>query len=262
MAPRKKLTREKILLKKREAERLRYQKIKNDPVKYELQKQKEKEKYIKKKEKGIIKTVEQMTLREHRKAKKIWKKKARERRQRLSLQNISNVPATPSTSDVDNQISQSNSRKSIIAKVKSNRARRQRYLINKKKDEDIKKLKTKLARYKKRLQRLRKPQKLTPNSKVEQVMNSPSARDTVKKNLLLAEVLTQQLRENYSTLPNEKEKKIFKRVISGKLVQKYGILQNEKNMKPLRKIGKIQLIENKRKERKERKESAFNYFFC
>lgn len=51
--------------------------------------------------------------------------------------------------------------------------------------------------------------------------NSPSARDTVKN--------------NYSSLPNEKEDKKLKRLISRKLVQKYGSLQNEKHMKPLKK---------------------------
>lgn len=134
MAPRKKLTRDERLQKKREAERLRYQKIKNDPEKYELQKQKEKEKYLKKKEKGIIKTIDQMTPREQRKARKIWKKKARERRQRLTLQNVTNVSVMPSISDVTNQTPRSNSHGRVIAaKLKSDRARRQRYLINKKK---------------------------------------------------------------------------------------------------------------------------------
>ncbi|CAK1579140.1 unnamed protein product [Parnassius mnemosyne] len=83
-----KLTREEKLEKKRQAERLRYQKIKNDPEKYKIHKQKEKERYLKKKEKGIIKTVDQMTFREQRKARIMWKKRARERRQRLALQNI------------------------------------------------------------------------------------------------------------------------------------------------------------------------------
>ncbi|XP_072946039.1 uncharacterized protein [Epargyreus clarus] len=243
MAPRKKLTREEKLQKKREAERLRYERIKNDPEKYELQKQKEKAKYLKKKEKGIIKTVDQMNPREQRKARKIWKKKARERRQRLALQNVTNLSVTPSMSHINDQISH----RVIAAKLKSNRARRERYLINKKKDETINKLKTKLACYKKKLQRLRKPEKLTPNSKVEQVLNSPNARQTVKKKLLFAEVINQQLKDNYSSLLNNKEKRIFKRIISGKLVRKYGILQNEKNMKPLRKFGQVRLLENKRK---------------
>ncbi|GBP69400.1 PiggyBac transposable element-derived protein 1 [Eumeta japonica] len=216
MAPRKKLTREEKLQKKREAERQRYQKIKNDPEKYKLQKQKEKEKYLKKKEKGLIKTVDQMTPREQRKARKIWKKKAKERRQRLALQNVTNIPAVPSTSDVDDQLPQRIFlTKALAAKLKSDRARRQRYLMIKKKDETINKLKAKVACYKKRLQRLRKREKHTPNSKVEEVMNSPCARETVKKKLLFAEVLHQQLKK--IILPfKRKRKRIFKRVISGK----------------------------------------------
>lgn len=246
MAPRKKLSHDERLEKKRQAEKLRYQRIKNDPEKYELQKQKDKEKHFKKKEKGIIKTVDQMTPREQRKARKVWKKKARKRRQRLALQNITNVPVTLSISDDVAQIQRENSdRRVVTAKIKSDRARRQRYLINKKKDEKINNLKTKLACFKKRLQRLRKSKTLTPNSKVEQVMNSPSAKDTIKKKLLFAAVLNQQLKQNYSALSDEKEKRIFKRIISGKLVNKYGILKNEKNMKPLRKFGKIRLTETK-----------------
>lgn len=45
MAVRKHLTGEERIQKKREAERRRYEKIKNDAEKYELQKQKEMEKY-------------------------------------------------------------------------------------------------------------------------------------------------------------------------------------------------------------------------
>ena len=43
MAPRKKLTREERLEKKRVAERLRYQRIKNNPEKYAQQKENGKE---------------------------------------------------------------------------------------------------------------------------------------------------------------------------------------------------------------------------
>lgn len=74
MAPLKKLTREEKLQKKREAKRLRYQRIKNDPEKYKLQKLKEK-KYLKKKEKGLIKTVDQMTPREQPKHEKYGRRK-------------------------------------------------------------------------------------------------------------------------------------------------------------------------------------------
>lgn len=74
MAPKKKkATKEEILQKKREAERKRYAKIKNDPQKREELREKERLKYLKKKEKGTRKLVENMTPREHRDAKKKWK---------------------------------------------------------------------------------------------------------------------------------------------------------------------------------------------
>lgn len=69
------MTREERLEKKRIAERLRYQKIKNDKDKYAQQKVKEREKYEKKKEKGVIKTVQQMIPREQRKVRKVWREK-------------------------------------------------------------------------------------------------------------------------------------------------------------------------------------------
>ncbi|XP_063219232.1 SH2B adapter protein 2-like isoform X1 [Bacillus rossius redtenbacheri] len=127
MAPRKKLTHEEKLEKKHQAERLRYQKIKNNLEKYKLQQHKEKEKNLKK-EKAIIKTVDQMTPRL-----KIWKKKAREHRKRLAIENITNVPVSPSTTEDDVQIQQKSSyRRIIAAKIKSDQARRQRYLNKKK----------------------------------------------------------------------------------------------------------------------------------
>ncbi|CAF4819497.1 unnamed protein product [Pieris macdunnoughi] len=78
----KNITREKRLEKKRVAERLRYQRIKNDPEKYSQQREKEKKKYKRKKEKGTIKTVNQMTPRENLKARKIWREKAKQQRRR------------------------------------------------------------------------------------------------------------------------------------------------------------------------------------
>ena len=69
----KKLSREEILQKKRDAERARYQKIKSDPVKLAEQKEKERLKYLKKKEKGTRKSISDMTPREQRKTRKKWR---------------------------------------------------------------------------------------------------------------------------------------------------------------------------------------------
>lgn len=62
-----------ILEKKRETERRRYERIKNDPEKWQEFKKKEHLQYLKKKEKGIRKLVKDMNSLEHRKIKEQWR---------------------------------------------------------------------------------------------------------------------------------------------------------------------------------------------
>lgn len=71
--PKEKLSKEEILEKKRVAERLRYERIKRDPVRFAAQREKERQKYLKQKEKGQRKLVSQMSPREKREARKKWK---------------------------------------------------------------------------------------------------------------------------------------------------------------------------------------------
>ncbi|KAK9892674.1 hypothetical protein WA026_021527 [Henosepilachna vigintioctopunctata] len=68
MAPKRKATKEEILRKKREAERKRYEKIKNDPQKREELREKERLKYLKKKKRELE------SLDENRKRKKTFNK--------------------------------------------------------------------------------------------------------------------------------------------------------------------------------------------
>ncbi|KAL3272839.1 hypothetical protein HHI36_014299 [Cryptolaemus montrouzieri] len=70
MAPRKDAAKEEILQRKGEAERKRYQKMINDPRKTEERREKERLKCLEINEKGTRKLVNNMTLREHRDAKK------------------------------------------------------------------------------------------------------------------------------------------------------------------------------------------------
>lgn len=74
MAPRKKntLSKEEIAKKKSEQAKRRLEKIKNDPVLLVEYKEKERLKYLKKKENGQRKCVKDMTPREHRKERKNW----------------------------------------------------------------------------------------------------------------------------------------------------------------------------------------------
>lgn len=70
MAP----NREAILKKKREAERLRREEIRNNPVLREYQKAKEREKYKRKLEKKQVKLVADMTERERKLKRQEWRK--------------------------------------------------------------------------------------------------------------------------------------------------------------------------------------------
>ncbi|KAK9878718.1 hypothetical protein WA026_023511 [Henosepilachna vigintioctopunctata] len=134
MAPREKMTREERLEKNRIAERLRYQRIKNDPDKYARQKVKEREKNEKKKNKGSIETVKQMTPRVQRKARKIWREEAKIRRRRLALQDISNAFVTPPCSDKEGPLPPQNiNRRTQAAQQKSTGKARNLKIKNKRK---------------------------------------------------------------------------------------------------------------------------------
>ena len=193
------MTREERLEKKRIAERIRYQRIKNDKDKYAQQKVKEREKYEKKKEKGVIKTVKQMTPREQRKARKVWREKAKIRRRRLALQDITNAPEIPPCSvNEDPPPPQNINRRAQAAQQKSIRARKSRNLIIRKQEAEIAQLKSAVQRYKKQIQRIKKPPISTPITKVNSLARAVSAgdRETIEKNLLFSEVITQQLRSS------------------------------------------------------------------
>ncbi|KAF5276899.1 hypothetical protein FQA39_LY06450 [Lamprigera yunnana] len=99
----KKQTRDERLEKKRQAEKLRYQRIKNDPVKNAELKEKEKQQYKKKKEKEQIKSINDMTKREQRAVRKIWREKTKKHRDRVKLQSTRNYPVTPPASNNEDQ---------------------------------------------------------------------------------------------------------------------------------------------------------------
>lgn len=101
MGPKKRLTREEQLQKKRERERERYRKIKEDPQKLAEQKEKERIKYANKMKKGQVKLVKDMTDREHRVEKKKWRQRSQAYYKRKTAPTTS-VSITPPDSDEEN----------------------------------------------------------------------------------------------------------------------------------------------------------------
>lgn len=227
MAPsKKKLSKEEILQRKREAERKRYERIKNDPQKREELREKERLKYLKKKEKGTRKLVENMTSREHREAKKKWRKHCRKyRNKKKVLANITNSFMRENTpdSDASNSCRMSTSEVPELVKTKIDRNKLLRHKIKKKKDEEIKALKKKVLKYKKRLSRLKMKEntKDTPNTKLQKMADTPECRKDLVKRALFGEVLKQQLQDNFSEMKTLKEKRLLTKIVSGKIVDKY-----------------------------------------
>lgn len=86
------ITLEYLTEKKRAASKLRYQRIKNDPVKYERLKIKERERYQRRKREGQVKSVKEMSLGELQEARDNWRKNTRKRRSRLAKQNMVVLP--------------------------------------------------------------------------------------------------------------------------------------------------------------------------
>ncbi|KAF2893851.1 hypothetical protein ILUMI_12324 [Ignelater luminosus] len=86
-----------------EAEKARLSRIKNDPIKLAEYKEKERLRYLKKKEKGLRKSIKEMTPREQRITRKKWRKYSTDYRQKQSLnRNTSNFVrqnTSSSTSD-------------------------------------------------------------------------------------------------------------------------------------------------------------------
>nr|CAH7719872.1 unnamed protein product [Callosobruchus chinensis] len=244
MVPKKKkLSREELLQKKREAERLRYQRRKNDPQKREEMREKEKLKYQKKKEKGLRKLVKDMTPREHRSALKKWKEYCTVyRAKRLRLKNITNTfvrentplsdteadtppsrPASPAPVQIFPAPSPAVSSASLQQRKKEAKKRRQKF--NRERNEKIARLVKNLEKYKKRLARLERKKKKnvedTPKTKMFTMLNEPDQRKEVVKKALFGDVISKQLKENYSTLKRTREKQIFKKVVTGRVLQKY-----------------------------------------
>lgn len=79
------MSKEEIALKKSAAAKSRLEKIKSDPILLAEYKEKERQKYLKKKEKGQRKSIQDMTPREQRKIRKKWKKYSTDYRKKKTI---------------------------------------------------------------------------------------------------------------------------------------------------------------------------------
>lgn len=173
MNVKKKQSREEILEKKRRAEKLRYERLKNDPVKNAELKGKERQKYIKLKERGDIKSIKDMTTTEQKAIRKNWRDKKKKHRDLIKRQTIIKNPSTPSSNneEISTPQQRQNNRASAARKRSFNQRKLRNKLIQKQKKE-IKHLKEQIKLYEKEIKLINCKHQTMSNSTVTTVTQS------------------------------------------------------------------------------------------
>lgn len=213
------------LEQKRIAEKLRRQKIQNDPEAYKSYCEKERARNEKRKKEGKLKLIHQLSDREkraRRKQQNLWKKNSRLRQKEdIKLKTIQN--------DVNNNIE---SKQARLGKKRIQKNLRKCFRDNKKLSNDNKTLRMKINSLHKKLQRLKikKSESSSLKSKVDKLLKGQKVSPEVRKKLLFHEVMVQQLKSSYQDSKSSKFKQILGRAISGKIVKKYRQLSAIKKM--------------------------------
>lgn len=222
MPKKKKIPEAERLRLKRECERKRREKINNDPQAKILLQEKERFKYLKKKEKKQVKSVKEMTTRELRGKRKQWRENTKNYRQRKRAEERL-VPSTPPSSP-DNLIPEQliahrpNVQKRNGKKL-MRRDRSKLFRENVKLKDKVKSLQRLADKYRMRNKRLTSPRtsasiKLSPKSRVENLIVGQRVSPEVKRKLLFGEALKEQLEENYQGLQKRKLKLMFARLVT------------------------------------------------
>ncbi|VEN64132.1 unnamed protein product, partial [Callosobruchus maculatus] len=228
-----KRSREEILRRKREAEKTRMLKIKNDPIKLAEYKEKEKQKYLKKIEKGQRKRINQMTDREKRSTRRKWREYSSTYRQKKVVEHHTENfmrETTPPLSDNEphpENIPHIADRRAQEAKRRSWKQRKLRNRQIKQKDAYIFELKKKIKSQRQKYKRLKEKTKndrkvqISPKTQIENMAKDPKQHGAVVKKAIFGEVLKMQIEQNYVKLKRNEEKATFKKTITGKLTDKY-----------------------------------------
>lgn len=250
----KKKTTEEKLAQQRLHKRQKYEEIKKDPEKYAAQKEKERLRYLKRKEQNKIKSVKDLTPRQQRQKRKQW----RENRQRyiekkkkekaIEQMLVDNSPPTSDDETIDRQVPQVNEVDPLEGpstnqiEVKNNKGdqfnkkcencvkriktiRRIRYIYTKiigilKKE--IQKEQNEKRELKKIVDRLRreniKTKKENPSTeqKIESLIDKIDKGKKVKKKLIFGEVISKQLKEGFKTLRKTDKRKFSDVIVKDK----------------------------------------------
>jgi hypothetical protein len=193
---------------------------KEDPTKHELYKQRERERYQKRKKTGEIKTINEMSDRDQRKQRRHWKENQRSKREKdKRIKKAMGETITPPTSPehfFPEQPNRIHERNRLSGRKKKNRNRSKAYRDQFKLRIMLNKERRLKNKYKKRYFRLIKSNKDEIEQKVEHVMKQ---KQTTKRALSLYFLLVRIMKQRYSGTHTQ-EKRILKKLIFRETVLK------------------------------------------
>ncbi|GBP89159.1 hypothetical protein EVAR_70201_1 [Eumeta japonica] len=241
---------------------------KNDPVLLAEYKEKERLKYLKKKEKGQRKCVKDMTPREHRKARKNWVAYSSDYRKKQKIQEntdkYANQNTPPSSEDeIIPEVPLLNKEREAKARRRSIVQRKKRNSILKRKDLLIENLKKKLASEQQKNRRLKqrmikKKKAVTPKSKILEMAEDPNQKAELIKKALFGEVIQKQILD--TKIETQQNKTCLKTILSSPLTHKYKIWRLGNNAITYKKMG-FNRTKYEAKQNKKRVEEIIHQFY-
>lgn len=228
------LSREEILIRKKMRERERYKKLKEDPVMREVLKEKERKKYENKKRKKQVKPAREMTPRERRLKRKMWRKHRATYIKRKTL--LNSLPESPPSSETDDNPAPLNiqilSGRKRISRDRSKVIQRNKKLVLE--NECLRRSKEKYRKkYYRLIQQYKAPVNtdLTPKRKVKQIMKKMDKQEVARK-LLFGEALKAQIKKNLTNVSTNKRKRTAVHNIlgDGTILKKYKITKEVKDV--------------------------------
>lgn len=223
--------------KQRELARERQRKHRKNMSEEDLERKraKDRERYIKLKEKNKIKTVKDLTPREHRRLKKQWReRKARSNLRKKHLDGVMKNNTPPHSEDEQPNVSEQKKRgRKLVRKDRSKSYRTIKKLTKEKEN-----FRKKYQKYKKKFERERSKNKIptaspSPRKKVTSLVGKSGASPQVKKQLFLHFVLKRQLKEQMLTVKSKtKKQQLMIKVLGSKTLRRYRVQKHFTDLIP------------------------------
>ena len=230
----------------KETERKRKQRANNakNLDKVALEKDKEHQRYLKRKEARQIKSIKDMTKRAQRKQRKAWRNNTNARRERCKEQNKpeNNSSLNDSSCSTDKRIQAGKRRSQLNRNIVVGKAS--------KLEGTLRIITAKAERYKKRYQRLLASQMAgsspSPRTKVRKLLRGRVVGADVKRKLLYGEVWQAQLQKQSRACRTDKAKQLLVKVIGCSIIRKYRLMRKSRSILCERKCAKFQYSDNAR----------------